>query len=83
MRCWRISKRLVTLHYTASARLRGTADEVILTTLPPGTVPLDNELRPIPPEWPSSVVMGLSDEISRPQPTDVHGRSFQGAHRCL
>jgi len=45
VRCWRISKRLVTLSYTASARKgRGAAEELLLTTLPPATVPSDERL---------------------------------------
>ena len=45
-RSWRISKRLVSLNYTASARTgRGAADELLLTTLPPSTVPTNDTLR--------------------------------------
>jgi DNA adenine methylase len=45
-RSWTISKRLVSLNYTASARSgRGAVDELLLTTLPPGTVPADDEFR--------------------------------------
>lgn len=43
---WRISKRVVTLNYTASSRTgRGAARELLLTTLPHSTVPLDERLR--------------------------------------
>lgn len=46
VKSWRISKRLVTLNYTASSRTgRGTAQELLLTTLPPATVPLNERLR--------------------------------------
>lgn len=46
VKSWRISKRLVTLNYTASSRTgRGIAQELLLTTLPPGTVPLNERLR--------------------------------------
>lgn len=45
---WRISKRLVSLRYTASARQgRGAADELLVTTLPPSTVPQDGDFRPV------------------------------------
>lgn len=45
---WRISKRVVSLRYTASARQgRGPAEEVLVTTLPPATVPADDDFRPI------------------------------------
>ncbi|SCF21168.1 DNA adenine methylase [Micromonospora marina] len=48
VRRWRISKRLVSLRYTASARKgRGPADELLLTTLPPSTVPTDDDFRPL------------------------------------
>lgn len=43
---WRISKRLVSLRYTASARAgRGPADELLLTTLPASTVPINESFR--------------------------------------
>ena len=43
---WRISKRHVTLRYSASAGAgRGPREELLLTTLPPSTVPVDHELR--------------------------------------
>lgn len=45
VRTWRISKRLVTLRYTAAARRRGTAEELLLTTLPASVVPTDGTLR--------------------------------------
>ncbi|MFD8120026.1 DNA adenine methylase [Streptomyces fungicidicus] len=45
---WNISKRVVTLRYTASARQgRGAAEEVLITTLPPSTVPLNDDFRPV------------------------------------
>lgn len=43
---WRISKRLVSLRYTVSGKTgRGAADELLITTLPPSTVPMDGEFR--------------------------------------
>jgi DNA adenine methylase len=46
VREWRISKRLVSLRYTAAARgIRGAVDELLMTTLPPETVPLNREFR--------------------------------------
>jgi DNA adenine methylase len=46
VREWRISKRLVTLRYTAAARgSRGPVDELLMTTLPPLTVPADRNFR--------------------------------------
>jgi len=46
VRTWRISKRLVQLHYTASAlRGRGKVNELLLTTLPPSVVPIDADFR--------------------------------------
>jgi DNA adenine methylase len=48
VRAWRISKRVVTLNYTASSSTgRGAAQELLLTTLPPTTVPLNDRLRAI------------------------------------
>jgi len=45
---WRISKRVVSLRYTASARAgRGPASELLLTTLPASRVPIDELFRPI------------------------------------
>lgn len=42
---WRISKRSVQLNYTASSRKgRGRAQELLLTTLPPSTVPVNERL---------------------------------------
>lgn len=44
---WRISKRVVSLRYTAAARRgRGAAEELLMTTLPPSTVPMSSEFRP-------------------------------------
>lgn len=43
---WRISKRLVTTRYTAAGRVgKRSANELLITTLPPMTVPLDDQLR--------------------------------------
>lgn len=48
IRCWRTTRRQVTMHYSASATTgRGRRDELLLTTLPPATVPCDAELRPL------------------------------------
>jgi DNA adenine methylase len=45
---WHISKRVVTLRYTASARRgRGAAEEILITTLPPSTVPVNEDFRPV------------------------------------
>ncbi|MFF0054077.1 DNA adenine methylase [Streptomyces microflavus] len=45
---WRITKRVVSLRYTASARQgRGAAEEVLITTLPPSRVPLDEDFRSV------------------------------------
>lgn len=46
VRCWRISKRLVSTRYSAAGRVgKRSAEELLLTTLPPATVPIDDELR--------------------------------------
>lgn len=48
IKSWRISKRWVSLNYTASSRTgRGPARELLLTTLPPSTVPSDGSIRPL------------------------------------
>lgn len=45
VKAWHISKRIVTLNYTASSRTgRGPAQELLLTTLPPATVPINERL---------------------------------------
>ncbi|BBY56680.1 DNA adenine methylase [Mycobacterium koreense] len=45
VKAWRISKRLVTLNYTASARTgRGLAKELLITTLPWAKVPVNDRL---------------------------------------
>ena len=46
VKAWRISKRVVTLNYTASARTtdRGLAEELLITTLPWTTVPTNERL---------------------------------------
>ncbi len=47
VKSWHISKRIVTLNYTASSRAgRGKARELLLTTLPPTTVPINDRLVP-------------------------------------
>ncbi|MBN6051040.1 DNA adenine methylase, partial [Nonomuraea sp. RK-328] len=46
VRCWRISKRLVSTRYSAAGRVgKRSANELLITTLPPMTVPLDEQLR--------------------------------------
>jgi DNA adenine methylase len=47
-RHWYITKRLVDLRYSASATKahRGKRQELLITTLPPGCVPLDDRFRP-------------------------------------
>ncbi len=46
VRRWRISKRLVATRYSAAGRVgKRSADELLITTLPPATVPLDEQLR--------------------------------------
>lgn len=45
---WYISKRLVSQLYSASSRTgRGRKDELLITTLPPKAVPLDDQFRPL------------------------------------
>ncbi len=47
---WTISKRLVTTRYSAGGKAgKRSADELLLTTLPPQTVPEDDELRALQP----------------------------------
>lgn len=47
---WLITKRLVDLRYSASARNphRGKRQELLLTTLPPSCIPVDDRFREIP-----------------------------------
>jgi site-specific DNA-adenine methylase len=47
VRSWRISKRLVDLHYSASSgkKHRGKRQELLLTTLPPSRVPNNDRFR--------------------------------------
>jgi DNA adenine methylase len=46
VRRWRISKRLVTARYTAAGRVgKRSAEELLITTLPPANIPLDERLR--------------------------------------
>jgi DNA adenine methylase len=55
---WSIAKRLVSLRYTASARAgRGLAEELLITTFPPSTVPVDSHFRTV-----SSNLLGLNQE---------------------
>jgi DNA adenine methylase len=46
---WGLTKRLVRTRYTASGKSgKRNADELLITTLPPATVPSDNQLRELP-----------------------------------
>ncbi|WP_411071012.1 DNA adenine methylase [Streptomyces sp. cmx-4-25] len=46
VRQWRITKRLVATRYSAAGRSgKRSAEELLITTLPPATVPLDEQLR--------------------------------------
>ncbi|MFD3519291.1 DNA adenine methylase [Streptomyces sp. NPDC058653] len=46
VRQWRITKRLVATRYSAGGRSgKRSAEELLITTLPPTTVPLDEQLR--------------------------------------
>lgn len=49
-RHWRITKRLIDLRYSASATKehRGKFQELLITTLPPSCVPVDDRFRPLP-----------------------------------
>lgn len=48
VRRWTLTKRLVSMRYTASGKSgKRDADELLITTLPAATVPVDNELRPL------------------------------------
>lgn len=59
-RRWHITKRLVDLRYSASATKehRGKRQELLITTLPPSCIPVDERFRPHP-----------SDTASEEQPT--------------
>lgn len=49
IRSWTISKRLVTVRYSASGKTgKRDADELLITTLPPSKVPVDHQLRNLP-----------------------------------
>jgi DNA adenine methylase len=49
VKSWPITKRLVSMRYTAGGKTgKRTADELLITTLPPTTVPADDRLRPLP-----------------------------------
>ncbi len=48
VKSWRISKRVVTTRYTAAGKVgKRSAEELLITTLPPATVPIDERLRPL------------------------------------
>lgn len=48
VKSWRISKRVVSLNYTVSSRNgRGAAKELLLTTLPPATIPTNERVAPV------------------------------------
>lgn len=49
VRSWSLTKRLVQMRYTASGKTgKRNADELLITTLPPSTVPIDHQLRELP-----------------------------------
>lgn len=49
VRRWQLTKRLVSTRYTASGSSgKRTADELLITTLPRSTVPIDDQLRLLP-----------------------------------
>lgn len=50
VRSWTLTKRLVTTRYTASGKTgKRDANELLITTLPPATVPIDEQLRELSP----------------------------------
>jgi DNA adenine methylase len=49
VKSWSLTKRLVTTRYSASGKTgKRNADELLITTLPSSTVPLDHQLRELP-----------------------------------
>ena len=49
VKSWPITTRLVSMRYTASGKNgKRTADELLITTLPPSTVPVDDRLKLLP-----------------------------------
>ncbi len=49
VRSWPLTKRLVKTRYSASGKTgKRNADELLITTLPPSTVPVDHQLRELP-----------------------------------
>ncbi|MEH1130052.1 DNA adenine methylase [Micromonospora sp. CPCC 206061] len=48
VRSWKISKRLVNLRYSVTSKIRSERSELLITTLPPGTVPSDGKFMAIP-----------------------------------
>lgn len=49
VRRWALTKRLVPTRYSAGGKSgKRDADELLITTLPPATVPVDDRLRPLP-----------------------------------
>jgi DNA adenine methylase len=49
VRSWPLTKRLVKTRYSASGKTgKRDADELLITTLPPSTVPVDHQLRELP-----------------------------------
>lgn len=49
IRSWTMTKRLVNVRYTASGKNgKRDADELLITTLPPARVPIDDQLRKLP-----------------------------------
>lgn len=47
VRSWRISKRLVNLHYSVASTSRAKQAELLITTLPPSGVPTSDRFRPL------------------------------------
>ncbi|MFI9557897.1 DNA adenine methylase [Nonomuraea endophytica] len=47
IRAWRISRRLVDLHYSVSSNVRDRRRELLLTTLPPSRVPANDRFIPL------------------------------------
>jgi DNA adenine methylase len=45
IRAWHMSKRLVDLHYSVTSADRGKQEELLITTLPFGSVPVNHRFR--------------------------------------
>lgn len=49
VRSWTLTKRVVRMRYTASGKTgKRDADELLITTLPPSTIPVDHQLHELP-----------------------------------